>query len=570
VTQIPLTTPAHTGGTRFVYLTLGRFRAAVKARQSFGFLIFLTVASCGHVNHYQIPDLPSGTRNPPEYYEGLFDAPKLSICLSGGGYRAMLFHLGVLWRLNELGLLPAIEQVESVSGGSIVAAQLVLNWQKLHLIENRGVSPFFKTVVADPILRQANTTVDVRAVLAGVLVPGESPSSLVASALNGTDLFDGRTLSDLPAPPAPALTLVATDMESGLPWVFKKQFMGPEGPGSVRLHGGNVRIADAVAASAAFPPFLSPAEFKFNNLEQRFKEDETSIDPTFSEERQRAILDTVRRLEHLKLADGGLVNNLGSGLCESAATGILSDASNPVTRSKAGATWIGQYYRITNLIYEAKERRLRANVTDPTTHPNRIYLPLHRDSDADVPRDLRWIRDQIRVISHFVGGDQPSQQDQIRINRLESIIPDENAATGEGDYLRRYESIAIANKENTRFRKVKVAHVRALVNLGYVQASIMIAQYFVIAELNLIAKRGQNDPRDFERSTFWQEHSDQFREFMATIPEPVFTSKITLPCRETTSERRGVDTIHIGRVLDATEACNATDRPAFVGPSVAR
>ncbi len=31
--------------------------------------------------------------------------PSIGLCLSGGGYRAMLFHLGAIWRLNELGLL---------------------------------------------------------------------------------------------------------------------------------------------------------------------------------------------------------------------------------------------------------------------------------------------------------------------------------------------------------------------------------------------------------------------------------------------------------------------------------
>jgi len=59
------------------------------------------------------------------------DAPEKSIalCLSGGGYRAMLFHMGVLWRLQELGYLNATQsaphavnlgplgRVSSVSGG---------------------------------------------------------------------------------------------------------------------------------------------------------------------------------------------------------------------------------------------------------------------------------------------------------------------------------------------------------------------------------------------------------------------------------------------------------------------
>lgn len=48
----------------------------------------------------------------------------LALCLSGGGFRAALFHLGALRRLNELGLLSKIDTISTVSGGSIVAAHL--------------------------------------------------------------------------------------------------------------------------------------------------------------------------------------------------------------------------------------------------------------------------------------------------------------------------------------------------------------------------------------------------------------------------------------------------------------
>jgi NTE family protein len=47
----------------------------------------------------------------------------IALCLSGGGYRAMLFHLGALWRLNELGYLAKLARVSSVSGGSIEEAR---------------------------------------------------------------------------------------------------------------------------------------------------------------------------------------------------------------------------------------------------------------------------------------------------------------------------------------------------------------------------------------------------------------------------------------------------------------
>ena len=55
----------------------------------------------------------------------------IALCLSGGGYRAMLFHVGVLWRLNDLGYLQKLDRISSVSGGSIIAGVLGMNWSQL-------------------------------------------------------------------------------------------------------------------------------------------------------------------------------------------------------------------------------------------------------------------------------------------------------------------------------------------------------------------------------------------------------------------------------------------------------
>jgi hypothetical protein len=46
------------------------------------------------------------------------------LCLAGGGYRAALFHLGALTRLNELGLLAGTETIGAAGGGSVLAALL--------------------------------------------------------------------------------------------------------------------------------------------------------------------------------------------------------------------------------------------------------------------------------------------------------------------------------------------------------------------------------------------------------------------------------------------------------------
>src|SRR5262245_37725899 len=55
---------------------------------------------------------------------------KLGLALSGGGFRATLYHLGLLRFLRDAGLLPQVTHITSVSGGSIMAAHLALNWDR--------------------------------------------------------------------------------------------------------------------------------------------------------------------------------------------------------------------------------------------------------------------------------------------------------------------------------------------------------------------------------------------------------------------------------------------------------
>src|SRR5918993_272115 len=70
----------------------------------------------------------------------------IALCLSGGGYRAMLFHIGSLWRLNELGYLKKLTRISSVSGGSITAGVLGLKWSNL-TFDARGVATNFDAEV---------------------------------------------------------------------------------------------------------------------------------------------------------------------------------------------------------------------------------------------------------------------------------------------------------------------------------------------------------------------------------------------------------------------------------------
>jgi predicted acylesterase/phospholipase RssA len=70
----------------------------------------------GDVSHEAVMWLPEG---------------KVGLALSGGGFRASLFHIGVLARLAELDMLRRVEVISCVSGGSIVGAHYYLEVRKL-------------------------------------------------------------------------------------------------------------------------------------------------------------------------------------------------------------------------------------------------------------------------------------------------------------------------------------------------------------------------------------------------------------------------------------------------------
>ncbi len=153
--------------------------------------------------------------------QSLPPAPGIALCLSGGGYRAMLFHLGTLWRLNELGYLPKLDRISSVSGGSITAAVLGMNWSSLALDPGTGVAAGFDNFVVTPIRKLARKTIDLPAVLLGMLSLGLLGSQ--TSVFYRQHAFHEKKLQDLP--PRPTFILNSTSMQTGSLWRFSKAYM---------------------------------------------------------------------------------------------------------------------------------------------------------------------------------------------------------------------------------------------------------------------------------------------------------------------------------------------------------
>src|SRR5437870_13405946 len=87
--------------------------------------------------------------------------------LSGGGFRATLFHIGAIRRLNEFGILPKLTTVSSVSGGSILNGFLAT---RLSSPLRNGIADF-DSGVSKPVRQFCS--LDIRRCIAlEVLLPG--------------------------------------------------------------------------------------------------------------------------------------------------------------------------------------------------------------------------------------------------------------------------------------------------------------------------------------------------------------------------------------------------------------
>jgi NTE family protein len=265
--------------------------------------------------------------------------PGTALCLSGGGYRAMLFHVGALWRLNEAGYLTKLERVSSVSGGSITAGALGLAWPKLGFDEG-GVARQFEVELVEPLRRMAGKTIDFPAIGLGLITPGVTIGEKVAKAYR-KHLFDSATLQDLPD--RPRFVFNATNLQSGVLWRFAKPYMRDYRVGEVK--GPEVDLGTAVAASSAFPPFLSPVTLKL---------DEAAF-TLGSGELQRAPF-TTRPF----LTDGGVYDNLGlETIWERYETILISDGGGHVKeQEKPKRLWPLHAFRVLGVI-DSQVRALR-------------------------------------------------------------------------------------------------------------------------------------------------------------------------------------------------------------------
>lgn len=198
---------------------------------------------------------------------------RLGLALSGGGFRAAAYHLGVFKKLDELKLLDKIDLLSCVSGGSIAGAFLCANWGKDDTLER--LETYLRT-----------KSIAVSSVLGGLLSPFSSRLDELAKTYD-RDLFGKKKLSTLKK--GPRIYLNATNLATGNMFFFVAGGNGATELGEHELgqaDGSKIRISAAVAASSAFPPVFPPLRLE----EGDFPSDQ---------------------VDYVTLTDGGVYDNLG-------------------------------------------------------------------------------------------------------------------------------------------------------------------------------------------------------------------------------------------------------------------
>lgn len=264
----------------------------------------------------------------------------IALCLSGGGYRAMLFHLGTLWYLRDANYLPKLARISSVSGGSITSGLLALNWAKA-----TSGPQGFKDHLVSPIRTMASTTIDKKSIIGGILLPGTVSDRIIKNYKKL--LFGDSTLQDFPD--NPRFVVNATNVQTGSLFRFSKPYVGDWRIG--RYMNPTTTVAEAVAASSAFPPVLSPVRLQFPA--NAFSANPASCNkPPF----------TTKAM----LTDGGVYDNMGIETAwKRCSTILVSDAGGKMhPEPSPHADWARHAVRITGVIdNQVRSLRKRQIVT---------------------------------------------------------------------------------------------------------------------------------------------------------------------------------------------------------------
>ncbi len=256
--------------------------------------------------------------------------------LSGGGFRATLAGLGVLRLVADAGRLGSVRYISSVSGGSIASALFAVRYPQLR---ERG---FARAALDDLVIRPFVDSISSRSFAAALVWAIASRMAVTRRVRAFADLldewfYDGVKLAALS--PDCRWIYNAANATTGVRFAFERNRIGDYVSGYVSTDSLDLRLADAVAASSAFPG-------AFNAM---------TID---------GIDFPCQRRHRPQLLDGGAYDNLGleslDDLTKPPPKGDVADVPCLIVLNAGGTFTVGRmgglpvvrdYLRTTSLLY---------------------------------------------------------------------------------------------------------------------------------------------------------------------------------------------------------------------------
>lgn len=231
---------------------------------------------------------------------------QIGLALSGGGSRAIAFHLGCLRALHDRGLLDKLQVISAVSGGSIIAAMYAFSRDSFEsfeervkqLLKNGLVVSIAKEMLLSPILFKIILTFGIAGFVAGFcrIIGRQPPLRRWYSRTNAFEkvleryYFKNMNLNSERRSNF-HVVINSTELRTGSAFRFGTKESGCWRYG--HLGDNTIPLALAIAASAAYPVFLPAFDLIY------------SFDKNGVTKKNRVIL-----------SDGGIFDNLGTSCLE--------------------------------------------------------------------------------------------------------------------------------------------------------------------------------------------------------------------------------------------------------------
>ncbi|ANY18241.1 patatin [Bordetella pseudohinzii] len=239
----------------------------------------------------------------------------VALAFSGGGMRAAAWAYGALLGLDSMvvdnipyrrTLLDNVRSVAGTSGGAVMAAYL--GWKGKDEFED-----FRERFLYQDAESHMATKFHIGTIITAALSGGANDRQTFARWLD-EQVFDHATFASLHKPENPVVWLTASDIYNNTPFLFT-----PDVFAALCSDLDNLKIADAVAASAAFPGAFAPVNIETPKKDCQYVAPawlHHALNSASASVRLRAYARALESyhssdLPYVRLLDGGLTDNLG-------------------------------------------------------------------------------------------------------------------------------------------------------------------------------------------------------------------------------------------------------------------